>query len=220
MSLPANSLEDVTGYVLAGGESRRMGRDKALMELAGRPLIEHALGILSGAGLKARIAGMRTDLDRFAPVIADLDPGRGPLGGICTALARCEAERAIFIPVDMPLLPNSLLTFMIHKTQVTEAPVTTVAVSGFRQSFPVILDRTTLSRLEASLQRGRGGCYAAFEAAAAELGNPVRAVAVEYLVQTGQVEHPAGLPPAFWFLNVNSPADLRRVEMLLSRRVA
>lgn len=212
--------ENVTGFVLAGGESRRMGRDKALVEFAGRPLIEHAVGILREAGLEARIAGTRADLGRYAPVISDAEPGRGPLGGICAALADCETDRAIFLPVDLPLLPISLITFMLHKNHVTGVPVTIVAVSGFPQSFPAVVHRATLFELEASLKRGHGGCYAGLEAAAAELGKPLEAIPVEYLAQAGQVAHSAGLPPALWFLNVNSPADLKRAEMLLSRQVA
>jgi molybdopterin-guanine dinucleotide biosynthesis protein A len=220
LNLGSVDSEEIAGFVLAGGESRRMGRDKALTVLAGKPLIEHALGILRDAGLEARIAGARSDLSRFAPVVADAEPGRGPLGGICAAFAACPAKRIVFLPVDLPLLPASLITFLVHRTLVTTVPVTIVLVTGFRQSFPVVIDRAALPSLQLSLERGAGGCFAAFEKAAANLGHQVSGVPVEYAAQAGQLAHPAGLPPAFWFLNANTPQDLLRAEALLGRRVA
>jgi molybdopterin-guanine dinucleotide biosynthesis protein A len=159
-------------------------------------------------------------LEQFAPVIADATPGRGPLGGICAALAACEAARAVFLPVDLPLLPVSLFTLMVRRAETTGAAVTVLSVSGFAQTFPAVVDRAALPGLEEALKRGSGGCFAGFEVAAARLGQRVAVVAVEYLAQTGQVSHPGGLPPAMWFLNVNSPAELRRAEALSSRAVA
>ena len=81
---------DAAGFVLAGGQSSRMGSDKALVEFGGRPLIAHAVGILRTAGLSVSIAGARAEirasLESYAPVIPDAEAGRGPLGGICAAL--------------------------------------------------------------------------------------------------------------------------------------
>jgi molybdenum cofactor guanylyltransferase len=212
--------QGVTGFVLAGGESRRMGRDKALVNFAGQPLVARALGILRGAGLEAMIAGSRTGLEQFAAVVADAQPGRGPLGGICAALAECKTQTAVFLPVDLPLLPSSLITFMVHRTLVARLPVTTASAGGITQTFPVVLDRSMLPGLEKEFKHGHGGCYAAFETVAARLDERVSVVPVEYLAQAGRVVHPAGLPAAFWFLNVNSAADLKRAEALCGGIVA
>ena len=212
--------ERVAGFVLAGGESRRMGRDKALIEFAGEPLVVRALKILREAGLDARIAGGRGDLEQFAPVVADAEPGRGPLGGICAALAASGEQRAVFMPVDLPPLPASLVTLMVRRAQIARTAVTVPSVSGFAQTFPAVIDRAALPGLQDGLKQGSGGCYAAFESAAAGLMQRVAVVPAEYLAQAGQVTHPDGLPPAQWFLNVNSPAELRRAEALSVRRVA
>jgi molybdopterin-guanine dinucleotide biosynthesis protein A len=212
--------QGVTGFVLAGGESRRMGRDKALVNFAGQPLVARALGILRGAGLVTKIAGSRTGLEQFAAVVADTEPGRGPLAGICAALAECKTQTAVFLPVDLPLLPSSLVTFMVHRTIVTKLPVTTVSAGGIAQTFPVVLDRSMLPGLEAELKGGQGGCFAAFETAAARLGERSCVVPVEYLAQAGQVIHPGGLPAAFWFLNANCMADLKRAEAICGCEVA
>ena len=104
---------DAAGFVLAGGQSRRMGTEKSLLDFGGRPLIAHAVGILAAAGLPVSIAGAhaeaRSRLEPYAPLIPDTEPGLGPLGGICTALASTTAAYGVFLPVDVPLLPGSLI---------------------------------------------------------------------------------------------------------------
>jgi len=209
--------EDAAGFVLAGGESRRMGRDKALVELAGCPLIEHALGILHEAGLTASIAGSRARLEKFAPMIEDPEPGLGPLAGICAALASAAARYSVFLSIDAPLIPSSLVAHLLHHARVTGQAVTLASVSGFAQTFPAVLDRAILPALLIELAAGRRGCYAAFETAAAAAGQIVSIVAAELLAQCGQAERKDALPPARWFLNVNTPGDLEQVRRILAR---
>ncbi len=189
-----------------------MGRDKALLPFAGRPLIVNALSILHEAGFPASIAGARSNLADFAPVVADANTGHGPLSGICAALASTSASHAVFLPVDLPLLPSSLIRFLLHHAQITGRAVTVPSINGFAQTFPAVVSGAALSALQAELAAGRLGCFAAFQTAASVLHQSVSAVAVEFLVQPGQVDHPAALPAARWFLNVNTPADLERAS--------
>jgi len=108
-----------------------MGVDKALVHLRGRPLVEHALEILRGAGLAASIAGARSTLSAFAAVVEDVEAGKGPLGGICAALASTSAQRAVFVPVDLPLLPSSLVAYLVRHAEITGRAVTLASVAGF-----------------------------------------------------------------------------------------
>jgi molybdenum cofactor guanylyltransferase len=249
---------NASGFVLAGGQSSRMGQDKTLMSFAGRPLIAHALSILREAGLPASIAGVppdrstpdrsrsagqiaRTDprandlrgngsqgtgsqensaLVTFAPVVEDSQRGLGPLAGICTALAAMATRYAVFLPVDLPLLPSSLIAYMVHHAEITGLAVTVPAVSGFSQTFPVVLDRSVLPVLQNDLRSGQGGCFSAFQAAAHSLSQPIASIAVELLVQSGQITHPLGLAAAHWFLNMNTPQDLHRAEALMAQVIA
>jgi molybdopterin-guanine dinucleotide biosynthesis protein A len=211
---------DAAGFVLAGGRSSRMGADKALVRFAGRPLVETALEVLRQAGLEAFIAGSRSSLAAFAPVVEDKQAGLGPLGGITAALASTARRWAIFLPVDLPLLPASLLRYMLHHAQITGRAVTVPSVTGFVQSFPAVVDRAALPFLRSELEAGRGGCFAGFQAACAALGEPVSVLPVELLAQCGQVSPPDALPPALWFLNVNSPVDLQRAEARRPAQIA
>jgi molybdenum cofactor guanylyltransferase len=211
---------DARGFILAGGESGRMGTDKALVVLAGEPLIEHSLRILHQAGLSAAIAGARSRLEDFAPVVQDRMPGRGPLAGVCAALASTAAPWAAILSIDLPLVPHSLIVYMLFHAQIANPMAVVPSVGGFPQTFPAVVARAALPNLELELEAGRSGCFAAIQSAGAALGRPVAVLAVEGLAQSGHVTDPRGLPPALWFLNVNRPADLQRAERVLSRRIA
>jgi molybdopterin-guanine dinucleotide biosynthesis protein A len=189
-----------------------MGVDKASLLFRGQPLVVHALRVLRGASLDVSIAGSRADLRAYAPVVEDAEPGLGPLGGICSALASTEARWAVFLPVDLPLVPSSLLRFLLKHARVTGIAINLTSVAGFAQTFPAVLDRAVLQGLKAELEAGRRGCFSAFQAAANGLGQPVSVLAAESLVQDGQLTHPAGLPLASWFSNINSKEELRQAE--------
>ncbi len=213
-----------SAFVLAGGQSRRMGQDKALLTLAGQPLVAHALSTLRAAGLSPVIAGARSDLSRFARVIPDANPdcniGLGPLAGICAALESTTARYSVFLPVDLPLLPSSLISYLVHHAQITSAAVTLPSICGVANTFPAVLERSVLPVLKSNLASGRRGCLAAFEAAARALSQPISVIPVELLAQSGHAAHPFGLPAALWFLNVNTPADLGRVEGHFASKIA
>lgn len=99
------------GAVLAGGASRRLGRDKAAEPLGGLRLIDRAVGALRGACPEVVVISARPDTPRGDwTVIGDLRPSCGPLGGIETALdrARCEGYAAAFVlACDLPLVDRS-----------------------------------------------------------------------------------------------------------------
>ncbi len=79
-------MEGVTGWVLAGGKSSRMGCDKALLDFAGRPLLRRALELASSVTADVRIVGDPAKYAAFGAVIADIYSERGPIGGIHAAI--------------------------------------------------------------------------------------------------------------------------------------
>jgi molybdenum cofactor guanylyltransferase len=201
------------GFVLAGGRSSRMGADKALVQLGGQPLVAHALRILREAGLTVSIAGGNPELATFASVVEDRQPGLGPLSGICSALASTRAEWAVFTSVDLPLLPSSLVACLLRHAMITGITVTVPSVNGFAQTFPAVVATAALPVFERELSTGRGGCFSAFEAAAASMGESATVTPVEMLVQCRQIAHPLAIHAALWFLNVNTAEDLRQAEV-------
>lgn len=198
---------NVEGFVLAGGQSSRMGTDKALLQFAGEPLVLRALRILGQAELKASIAGARSSLQVFAPVIPDAERGRGPLSGICAALASTASEFAAFLPVDMPLVPPHLLLLLLREAQASQSAVTLPVVNGFTQTFPVVLHCHTLPFMRQALAAGQLGCLAAFHAAAARLRKPVSTIPIEQALSDGRLS-PNHVPLEHWLMNLNKPEDL------------
>jgi molybdopterin-guanine dinucleotide biosynthesis protein A len=96
------------GVVLAGGQSRRMGRDKALLPWRGAPLIDHQIALLRAAGMEAvYVSGERPDYEGIGDAMAHAGPVGG-LAGIAQALS-FDADLLI-IPVDMPRLTPTLLS--------------------------------------------------------------------------------------------------------------
>lgn len=211
------------GFVLAGGQSRRMGTDKALLEFRGQPLIARAIGILEGAGLQVVIAGARAEarsrLESFGQVMPDSETGLGPLGGICTALASAAASYAVFLPVDIPFLPSSLVRYLVHHAQITESAIALVSLNGFDQTFPAVISKTMYPALQEELRNGRLGCMAAFQAAAIQTGSRVHSLGAEVLTQSGQIFHPQALPVVRWFVNLNAERDVRRASSISPIRV-
>ncbi|MDE1161039.1 MAG: molybdenum cofactor guanylyltransferase [Acidobacteriaceae bacterium] len=99
----------VHGFVLVGGQSSRMGTDKALLPFHGRPMVEIAVGKLKEVCEVVSVVGNRDDLAAFAPVVHEARVGCGPVAGVEAGLAAAERAWTMFIPVDVPLVPASVL---------------------------------------------------------------------------------------------------------------
>jgi molybdenum cofactor guanylyltransferase len=97
-------LETLGGAVLAGGESRRMGTDKALIEIDGVALVTRAVDALTIAGADPVVV-VGGDADALATLglrhVADEWPGEGPLGGIITALEALAADVVMVLSCDL-----------------------------------------------------------------------------------------------------------------------
>jgi molybdenum cofactor guanylyltransferase len=145
---------DVTGFVLTGGKSTRMGRDKAVLKLEGRTLLDHAVATLRKITGEVCILGPRQLYARYGlPVIEDIYPGCGPLGGIHAALSHTRTQFNLIIAVDTPFLSPEFLAFMAGRAVQSGAVVTTPEIGGYRQPLCSVYSRDFLPIAESALGR-------------------------------------------------------------------
>lgn len=207
----------MNAYILAGGRSTRMGRDKALLELAGRPLIAHAIGLLRSIGFEPKIAGNRPDLSQFASCTPDNYPDCGPLGGIEAALAASDTRLNLFLPVDLPLLPRAFLRWMVERTGYTQASATIPCVLGRPQPLCAVYNKDLLSGLQAVLQAGNYKVVAAIKDAAHQARQSIDMFQVETIAAALAPDIWPLEPPIYrWFQNINTPADYTMLEQFAS----
>lgn len=100
----------VGGYILAGGGSTRFGRDKALVEIGGKPMLARMIELLQSVPMKGKVIAAREKYSALgAEIVEDRWPGEGPLGGIITALedaakSAARPEWNVILSCDMPFL--------------------------------------------------------------------------------------------------------------------
>jgi molybdenum cofactor guanylyltransferase len=148
-------MRDVSIAILAGGKSRRMGQNKSFVPLHGRPLIEHILDQLATLELPTCI--VTNEPDAYAryglPLVPDVVPDRGALGGICTALHYSRTPYVLCAACDMPFLNPALLRLLIQRRADYEAVA--ARLDEIWQVFPGVYSRTCLPKLQASLRTGQ-----------------------------------------------------------------
>jgi molybdopterin-guanine dinucleotide biosynthesis protein A len=112
---PKSSFGDVTGVILAGGRSRRYGKNKALVEIDGIPLIERVVSVMQSVFQHLILITNTPDEYSYLklPMYEDLIKGLGPLGGIFTALTTITNEAGFLVACDMPSLNRELIHHMV-----------------------------------------------------------------------------------------------------------
>ncbi len=107
--------QEVTGIILAGGASKRMGRDKGLIEFRGKPLIEYAVEVLTPLCANILISSNNViDYQKFGyPVVSDEYKNTGPIGGIYSSLRKSTTSQNLIISCDTPFLTTQLLEYVL-----------------------------------------------------------------------------------------------------------
>lgn len=152
---PAN----VVGYVLAGGQSQRMGQDKALLAWGHTTLLGHALARLreSTARGAAVLCGAEPRYqDHGAPVFPDVVPSAGALGGVLTGLERLpkDADYGLFLAVDLPLVPVALLRRLAERAEEGIDAVVAFSPAG-PEPLCAVYGRNCLEPIRQSVEAGR-----------------------------------------------------------------
>jgi len=146
MSINGQNTRAFIGLILAGGQSSRMGEDKAFLQIDGKTLLQRNINLLKRIGA-CEVLVSRNDFSQGC--LPDIYPNHGPLSGIHSALFKDYSDEQVtknrppilVIPVDMPLLSEDLLICLV------EAGLTMdTAVHYLEHPIPAFIPNTNLTR--------------------------------------------------------------------------
>ena len=139
---------EVTGIILAGGKSSRMGQDKGLLDLGGRKLVEIAAANLSQICSGIIISSNNSVYQQFGyRVIPDVHKDIGPMGGLFSALSASKTRFNIVLSVDLPFVNKALLEYLLGKAEGYEA-VVPVSGKGFYEPLCAVYNCSVLPVIE------------------------------------------------------------------------
>jgi len=216
-------ITELTGFVLAGGKSSRMGTDKAALSLGGRTLLETALTVVRSVAKEVFILGSPEIYGSCGPTIADIFPGCGPLGGIHAALSHvakisqttnpAQAQPAepqhpspklsLILAVDTPFITVEFLNYLAERATASGAVVTTPEIDAYPQPVCTVYSLDFLPIAEQALKAGNYKIV------------PLFPKDKTLLITEAEVRRFAF--PAEMFENLNTPEDLDRARRRSSR---
>ncbi|HEX7621887.1 MAG TPA: molybdenum cofactor guanylyltransferase [Anaerolineales bacterium] len=196
----------LTLAILAGGKSQRMGRDKAILPFQGEALIRRVISMLAGLEAEEIIIAPRTaeNLSIGIRIASDLVPGRGPLGGLYTALSAASYQAVAVVACDMPFVNAGLLA---HQLDVLLSDNLDVVVPSSEKGLEPL---HALYRRDTCLPAVRE----AINAGEQRLISWFPRVKVRILTQK---EIKPFDPHGLIFLNVNTPDELANAEKLATQ---
>ncbi|NOZ21633.1 MAG: molybdenum cofactor guanylyltransferase [Planctomycetes bacterium] len=152
-----NTPAAVSAIILAGGESTRLGRDKAFLQIGGRTLIERTTAELAKVCDQVFISS--NNPERFqcldvAGVVPDVMPGLGPLGGIHAGLRAMANEYGFFVACDMPLLDAGVLRDQVERLRAEPCDAVVPRWDGRTEPLHAIYGRACLPAIERCIGRG------------------------------------------------------------------
>jgi molybdopterin-guanine dinucleotide biosynthesis protein A len=185
----------MTVVILAGGQSRRMKADKAFVKIGGKHLIERVLRVVTPLFSEVLINSNHPEsyTKWNFPVIADIFPGKGALGGIYTGLVHAKTEYVFCVACDMPSLNQDLIRFMQQRINGSDAliPQTPDGIHPLH----AVYSKRCCRVIAQCLQKDR-----------LKISNIFSQVRTQYLTE----QHIRQFDPTFAsFCNVNTLEDLR-----------
>lgn len=197
------SIVEFSLAIIAGGQSRRMGRDKAFVDLGGIPLIERVIQRSASLG-QAEIILITNKPADYAhlglPMFRDALPDKGSLGGIYTALMRAASECVLVLACDMPFVNADLLRLMIARLD-ADTDIVVPRVDGYPQALHAIYRKTCIPPIRTQLEANRLKIIRFYDQ-----------MRVRYL---DEADYAAFDADGRSFANLNTPAELAQARQLL-----
>src|ERR1700751_4743895 len=145
----------IEGFILAGGDISRMGRDKTLLDLSGEAVIVRTARLVESAADRCAIVGDTVRLEGLELlVIEDEFPGAGPLGGIATALRASGAEWNLIVACDLPYLTREWLEFLIERALRSDAEAVLPMNERGAEPLCAMYRKRAEGAIRAALERG------------------------------------------------------------------
>jgi molybdenum cofactor guanylyltransferase len=190
----------VTGIVLAGGKSSRMGVNKAFIEFGGKRLIEATVECLKSLFPEVLIIANDPPLYTYlgVKVTSDLIPDSGSLGGIYTGLSAASYPACFFVACDMPFLNAELIKFLVREAEGWDAVVP--RVRGELQPLHAVYAKSCLPLMKESIDASVLKIAWFFPKAKVKIIEEPAIRAVD--------------PYLFGFMNVNTPLELEQAEAI------
>ena len=192
-------MSPISGVILAGGESRRLGTDKAFARVGALCLIERVLAVLRGLTDDLVIVANDSRFEGLgARVVPDAWPRAGALGGVYTGVAAARHERSLVLACDMPFPNPGLLRFIIALSAHHSAVMP--RLDGLLEPLHAAYARSTLQAMHALLSAG---------------GRRIRDILPQVKVRyVSRPELELFDPEHLSLFNINTPADLQLARTL------
>lgn len=189
---------ELTGVILAGGKSRRYGRNKALVTIDGIALIERVLAVVQS--LFQHVIIITNTPEEYAhlklPMHEDIIKDLGPLGGVYTALRSIPTEAGFVVACDMPFLNRELIQYMIEIRG--NFDVVVPRIDGFIEALHALYGKRCLPVIKRLIEQKHYQIIRMFPH-----------VSVRH-VREAEIRHFD--PDLKSFLNINEPQHLRRLK--------
>ena len=152
--MPATQ-QPITGVILAGGKSSRMGQNKALMSLGGKRLVDRVVEVMRSVFDDLLIVTNTPEVyaDLGIPMVRDVWPEKGSLGGVYSAIYHVATPYCLVVACDMPFLRTAVLRYLI--TQMADYDVVVPDVLGELQTLHAIYSNACLQPIERRLEANR-----------------------------------------------------------------
>ena len=193
-----HEVKDVTAFVLAGGKSTRMGRDKAFLHWAGGTLLSNALKVAASVTANVVIVGDTQKFSCAGVVVEDAYRDRGPLGGIHAALSHSTTDLNLMLAVDLPFVQAPFLAYLIRQARESQAMITVPRASGGFHPLCAVYRKEFVTLAEQSLRERKNKIDSLFPKVACRI------------LEEDELRK-AGFSPEI-FRNLNTPEELERAK--------
>lgn len=181
----------INAIILAGGQSRRMGRDKGLVSLNGKPMIQHVIDKAQSITHQVMIIANQPGYQNFGDTVyPDLIPDKGPLGGIYTGLHYSQTEYNLVLSCDIPLVPVSFLKSLVNYRGKNQAYIPVHEKQ--QQPLCAVYKKEIWVQMKSSIEAG--------ELSVRKFLEKIDTTFIE--ISNFEIEHEN------WFANLNTPKDI------------